>query len=455
MPGTKVFLILILSLLYLTEAETQVIFQVPDHYLHYVDTLSNRLKDSDKNQADIGKAIVTLFEENGHAFGQYTLTRDSNSLLIHLKPGQIYYFGSIKYIGSTKTKMRILQKVINIEPYSRFNKKSLLEAESNIISTPFLSLNSEIRLARHPYKHIIYPIIDIKDIQGSSIDGFMGYSGENSLTGSATIQLPNLLGTGRQLDFNFNSSHNESYLQFHFLEPWLFNYNLNLLVNFESNFIKHSESYWQTGFELQQLWSGTIKSSYSLHLKTLLSDSTSIQQWQQGLSVEHKSKHNILREPAQKTSTQLNFYNNKNFSTVLTRSQYSAALNVTPNLILMNVLHAGRMWNRNHYFISDLFQTGGHRSIRGLEYRQYRVTDYFYTNLSFGYYFKPNLFFHLILDPYLIRVPTLLNKWEQGTGYGIGLRSYLRNTTISLEVANSTGREFESILLHMQLKSLF
>ena len=455
MPGTKVLLILTLLMCYHVGAENKIIFQVPNHYMHYVDTLNNRLVDSNKNKNAIGNAIVNLFEEKGHAFGKYSIAQNSDTTLVHLNPGQIYYFGSIKYIGSTKTKKRILQKIIDIKPYSTFNKQSLLDAEANIIITPFLSLNSKINLARHPYKHIIYPIIDLKDTKGSSIDGFMGYSEQNSLTGSATILLANIMGTGRQLDFNFNSSHNESYLQLHFIEPWLFNYNLNLSLDFESNFIKHSESYWQTGFTIQQVWSKTVQLAYGLSLKTLLRDSISIRQWQQDLKAEYQSKHYLLAEPEQKVSAQFSFHNNEEFSTVLTHVEYSQVLNVTRHFILLNASNAGRLWNRNQFFISDLFQIGGHRSIRGMEFQQYRATDYFYNKLSFGYYFKPRLYLHLLCDPYLIRVPTFPDKWEEGVGYGIGLRSYLNNTTISVEIANSTQREFSSFLLHLQLKSLF
>lgn len=408
--------------------------------------------------------LLNYYENNGYPFAIVKISSvkfftDSlepihkADIYLTLKKNQLCRINKIEIVGNDKTKSGVIlrnarininelysEEVINKIP-ERLNRLRFFKA----VDKPQYYLNSD-------NEGILQ--IKIEEKQTNNFDGIIGYvpSSSNSakgyFTGFVNISLNNLFGTGRAAAIRWQQEdRNTQELELKYLEPWLFNYPLNLKLSLFQR--KQDTTYVQRKLfgALEFLATETISASVlfssestipsiSDSLRFTVFNSTS---FSSGLNLKIDTRNNI------NVPTSGVFFLNsyqfiskkidgpKRFISADTKTDiqlqrlsldFSFFYEIFNRQVTSIALH-GKELRGDLFEISDLFKLGGTKSVRGYRERQFLGNRIFWSNLEYRYLLSADTYTFAFFDTgYYLRNEDKKKKLPAVsdfiTSYGVG-----------------------------------
>jgi len=411
-----------------------------------------------------------------------SFARSTVNLIINVETGAQFKLGKLVFKG-TKTREKTLQRMSLLERGETYDYRRIQRAIEKLSrSGYFASVYQEV-LTRDSVKHLVYPILNLSDLKANNISGILGYNNEDNREGSGVngfidINLVNLLGTARDLEFHFAAQNRERQINFVYTEPWIltlpvgasfnlshlmedslyvetsygttlfqdinFNsrYNLSFLRQFnETFFFKDSftgfvdtliftsskSTAFISGIELIQDWRNKVPSTFSGGLmKTRFN----------GIKRNEDSRDTYLMQNL--SESHFWFPLGKRF---ILKTKTAAAVSLPLKTSLENR--------------GNLFQLGGTNSIRGYREKEFLTDAYVYNNIELHYLLSVRNRILLLADPGLVNKPVGDFYWNQVFGYGFGFDLGSREWVFAIRYALSRQRSFSNGLLHVKIENRF
>lgn len=190
------------------------------------------------------KLLLDYMENNGYPFAKVSLDsivlRNSNevSAVLKIDKGPLYKIDSIRVYGTAKISNQFLQRYLNIPDGSLYEKKKLMTISKKLLELPYIQEQQPWSLTMLGEGSVLN--LYLKPKKSSQIDALVGFlpSSDPTLgnkivvTGEATIDLQNALGTGERMSINWQQLQQSSpRLDLVFQQPYIFNSPFGLNVN--------------------------------------------------------------------------------------------------------------------------------------------------------------------------------------------------------------------------------
>jgi len=403
-------------------------------------------------------------------------------LLIQIKTGSRFKLGKVIFSGS-KTTEQTLKRLSLLEWGETYNYRRLNQAIRKLSRTGYFSDVTQTSLTRDSLKNLIYPLVHLTDLKANQIAGVLGYNNEESvegdkLNGFVDLELLNLGGTARDLEFHFAAQNQERQIQFDYREPWIGSLPigaslfLNLFlqdsvyqetnlgttlfqdINFNSRYIlsfsrQFNESFFtqDTFFDFRDTLILSSKKS-----KALISGIEVSQDWRDKAPATLrggfvKVKTNGIRREESDTTRFL----------MQNLAQIQVWLPLSGRIILKSGLAAAVSFplKESLYNRGDLFYLGGVNTLRGYREREFLTNSYVYGNFELQYLLSSYNRAMLLLDPGLINKPVGEFYWNRVLGYGLGLDMGSKNWVFSIRYALNPERSFGNGLVQVKIENRF
>lgn len=166
--------------------------------------------------------LYNLFQEEGYIYVQIADLTNTQGNIVNINyqitegvPANIHM---VKIEGNTKTREKVIRRELSVIPGQRYHLSNLMRSLRDAMYlnyfanvTPDLEVlpNGDIDL-----------IIKVEEKPTGSINFGAGYSERDKLVGTIGLGIPNLLGKGQNLDFNWEFGKKRNSFQITFTEPW-------------------------------------------------------------------------------------------------------------------------------------------------------------------------------------------------------------------------------------------
>jgi outer membrane protein insertion porin family len=298
-------------------------------------------------------------------------------------------------------------------------------------------------------------LIEVKERQTNNFDGIIGYipPGKNEdkgyITGLVNISLRNLFGTGRAIALRWNKfSRKSQELELKYLEPWLFSYPFNIVLNLYQRI--QDTTYVQRKFEGQTeyLSTETISASVILGTESIIPTERVVPVFTvfnsslitTGVSFKLDTRddpfsptkgillENKLLYSRKKINGPLEFVTNiveRNISLQRIISDFRFFFSIFNKQVSAFSFHLRELKGKS-FENSDLFKFGGTNSLRGYIEEQFLANRVFWTNIEYRFLLTKRSFVFPFFDfGYYMRQFEPLKRISKSEaflyGYGVGL----------------------------------
>lgn len=462
----------------------------------------NFLKGQIFNQIEIEEYIndaLTKLENDGYPFAVFTISSlhfyydstDANyytDIYLNLDTGVESNIDKVEVQGNSSTKDYVVIRELRIESGEAYSQEMIEEFPKRLnrlrffepVSTPQFYVDSD-------NKGVL--VINIKDKQTNNFDGIIGYippSGDvesGFITGLVNVSLRNLFGTGRAAAFRWRKIDRFSQeLEFKYLEPWLFNFPLNLNAGFhqrqqDTTYVQRTLAGGLEYLATEEVSAAVFVTSVST-IPTIREDTVFTVYNSTAFTTGVNLKIDTRDDPLAPTSG-IFFNNFYDFSrkkingpqefiapgtqTEINLQRFEATLALFYQFFQRQVLAFkinGRELRGPFFEESDLYRLGGTQTLRGYREDQFRGNRVFWFNLEYRLFLARRTYFYLFFDNgYFLR-----NAEEQANipkqegykiGYGFGLNLETAIGILGVSFALAKGNSFSDGLIHFDIINEF
>ncbi|PID58384.1 MAG: hypothetical protein CR986_07705 [Ignavibacteriae bacterium] len=436
--------------------------------------------------------ILSYYENNGYPFAKVKVksiifdnTKGQNEVQIFLKllKNNLTGIDEIKITGNNKTNDKVILNNLNLKRGEVYSQKKIDEISSRLNRLRFFNNIKEPKYYLSSKNKGVLEI-ELEERNTNSFDGLIGYvpsrnNNDGHLTGFIKINLRNLFGTGRAVSINWKQEDKLSQEMFlKYLEPYLFNYPLNLNFEFfqrrqDSSFVKRI-----IGGSLEFLADKNISGSLILESETIIPsvDVENIFQsssFNTGLKIKLDYRDNFyFPKSGVLFETEYKFKKKKinpdktlpNYiGTNLEYHNYELDFSLYYSLFTRQVaavgLHAKEILG-DYFDASDFYRLGGTNTLRGFRENQFLGNRILWSNIEYRFLLSPTSFIFSFYDiGYFLIKADKFNEVERksniNTGFGLGISLNTAMGILSVSYAFTKGTSLTSGLLHIGIRNDF
>ncbi len=180
------------------------------------------------NEEEYQESVSTIYEAYGELGYLYAtpIARESaaNDSTIDLQfavnEGEPAKVHRIDIVGNTKTKDKVIRRELLIKPGQFFRRSVLLRSQRDVFQ---LNYFQDVQPALQPLPNGDVDItFSVLEKPTGTANAGAGYSGFDGLVGTISMIVPNFLGNGQNLNFNWEFGSRRNSISTSFVEPWLF-----------------------------------------------------------------------------------------------------------------------------------------------------------------------------------------------------------------------------------------
>lgn len=179
------------------------------------------------NEEEYQESVSTIYEAYGELGYLYatpiareTAANDSTiDLRFAVNEGEPAKVHRINIVGNTKTKDKVIRRELLIKPGQVFRRSMLLRSQRDVFQLNFFQ-DVQPSLQPLPNGDVDISLTVLEKPTGTANAGG-GYSGLDGLVGTISMIIPNFLGNGQSLNFNWEFGHRRNSVSASFIEPWL------------------------------------------------------------------------------------------------------------------------------------------------------------------------------------------------------------------------------------------
>lgn len=180
------------------------------------------------NEEEYQESVSTIYEAYGELGYLYAtpIARESaaNDSTIDLRfavnEGEPAKVHRIDIVGNTKTKDKVIRRELLIKPGQFFRRSVLLRSQRDVFQLNYFQ-DVQPGLQPLPNGDVDITFTVLEKPTGTANAG-AGYSGLDGLVGTISMIVPNFLGNGQNLNFNWEFGSRRNSISTSFVEPWLF-----------------------------------------------------------------------------------------------------------------------------------------------------------------------------------------------------------------------------------------
>ena len=180
------------------------------------------------NEEEYQESVSTIYEAYGELGYLYATpiaresaandsTVDLNFAVNEGEPAKVH---RIDIVGNTKTKDKVIRRELLIKPGQFFRRSVLLRSQRDVFQLNFFQ-DVQPALQPLPNGDVDVTFTVLEKPTGTANAG-AGYSGFDGLVGTISMIVPNFLGNGQNLNFNWEFGARRNSISTSFVEPWLF-----------------------------------------------------------------------------------------------------------------------------------------------------------------------------------------------------------------------------------------
>ncbi|HPN36906.1 MAG TPA: BamA/TamA family outer membrane protein [Melioribacteraceae bacterium] len=443
--------------------------------------------------------ILNDFENSGHPFSSITIksiisnTDSSNranyaSIYLEFNKREKSGIDSIKIEGNTKTKDFVILRAIGLKKGDEYNQEKIDLIPNRLNRLRFFEPVQipEYFIVKNG-KGILNVII--KEAETNNFDGVLGYvpaandKEKGYFVGYVNFNLRNIFGTGRGANFKWQQINRYSQeLELKYLEPWLFDYPLNVNLNLYQK--KQDTTY------VQRLYGGSLEYLATEDISTLLSVSLSTtiptenlyskftvynsSIFSSGLSFImdtrddfYAPRQGLYFNTGYKFSTKkINGpikYLSKDTKTKTELQKYELDFEFFYEIFYRQIFaltfHLKEL-KGDLIEVSDLFELGGNNTLRGYRERQFLGNRVMWSNLEYRALLTRRSYAFLFIDNgYILRNADLAKQTEKQTlykyGYGFGLSLETGVGVLKVSYAIAGGGNINEGFIHFGIANEF
>ncbi|HOJ51964.1 MAG TPA: outer membrane protein assembly factor BamA [Syntrophales bacterium] len=196
------------------------------------------------------KDVETLTEacnDEGYAYADVnpeTQAHDKEQTVdvtYRITKGPLVYFNRINIAGNTKTRDKVIRRILAFSEGDLYNKTKLKDSYKNLERTKFFE-EIDFQAERGPDETLTDIAIRVKEKQTGMFSVGVAYSALDGAMAMASISQQNLFGRAQSLSLKATIGQNAHYYDLTFIEPWLFD--TNIWSRFELwNTVRYYDSY--------------------------------------------------------------------------------------------------------------------------------------------------------------------------------------------------------------------
>lgn len=160
----------------------------------------------------------------GAQVGKTEAVRDSNVVDVEyvVVENDPWKVREIVISGNTKTKDRVIRRELWINPGEVFARSKIERSVRNLMQLNYFN-TVEPDLRTNEETSEIDLVLEVDERQTGTASIGAGFSERDKLVGTVGLQIPNFLGNGQQLDFQWEFGTQRETFVLGFTEPWMFN----------------------------------------------------------------------------------------------------------------------------------------------------------------------------------------------------------------------------------------
>ncbi len=443
--------------------------------------------------------MLNYLANAGYPFGQISidslvlsLSDDSAKALLDchvaVHPGPKVTVDSILVRGNTTTRRAVVVREMRLklgEPYqqTRIDRSRLRLLRSNLferVDEPEIYLDQE--------GHGLL-VVTVNEGNPNQLNAVVGYTPSTRthekgyITGLIDVGFRNLLGTGRSVEAYWQKKDRRSQeLRFHYMEPWVAGYPLNVGGGFQQLIQDTSFIRRQISLEIELPFLDVLSFNSHLGKEDVLPDSIGqilyqlpqSHSWFSRWGLNYDTRNDPLN-PSRGVLYQTQFeYARKTVKAAPLLAERSVETGnfrrerwfVDLELFLptfrwqtaMLSVHGRQVKsNESAVSLSDLFRLGGTRSLRGYREDQFLGEKIAWLNLEYRYLLAPRSRAFAFFDAGYFYHKNRAQQISEGYryGYGFGLRIETRLGIIGIDYGLASGRSLSNGLVHVGLINKF
>jgi len=176
--------------------------------------------------------LTDLYQDKGYAFcdiAPLTLMDDDArkvNLTFDITKGKEIYFNRINILGNTRTRDKVVRRELNFAEGNRFSATALKASKKKLTNTTFFK-ETDMKLVRTEESDKVNVDLSVEEKPTGSLSVGVGYSTSDKVILTGSISQENFMGTGRKIYLNAAISGLTKDYQLTFVEPYIFDLNLN------------------------------------------------------------------------------------------------------------------------------------------------------------------------------------------------------------------------------------
>lgn len=452
---------------------------------------ANSCLDQNLLESDIDN-LIKEYENNGYPFASASINsiminNETNSptlsVVIEIDEGEKIKIESIRVEGNNETKTEVIARETRVqygEIYDaekvkkipqRLNRLKLFTSveEPQIFLLPDTLLNHKQRVRAAGL------VIKVVEGNANTFDGVIGYlpgsaSEKGYFTGLVDVGMRNLFGTGRKLSVRWaREERNSQEIGIRYLEPWLFNYPVNLGGSFfqrqqDTTYVRRvselkPEFMFTENLTISGLFNQENIISSSVVAATNVNSSGTISA---GIEIAYDTRDDpynpttgIFYKTDYRVGRKKIYSLQKSLSVQKVGIDIELFFETFRKEVFAIGLH-GRDLRKKEIELSHMFRFGGSSTLRGYRENQFLGTRIFWSNLEYRFLMARRSYFFGFFDTgYYFRSND--ESTNQATlsnfkyGYGVGIRMETGLGIISVSFAFGKDDSFSQAKFHFGL----
>jgi hypothetical protein len=421
-----------------------------------------------------GNIVLNNLSDQGFPFASIRFLKGSSSasadtLKVQIQRGNLWKTGGLLLDSAMDSQRLVVQRLSMLEPSEPFSFNKMDLAIERLERTGYYFFETEPYVARDSLRHILYPVLKIRDAAPGSLAGLVSYQGDQqqNLEGQLNISLYNILGTARDFALNYESSEDFLFTELDYKEPWLGP--LDLRIRFKGGLSRerlgYSRDYAEIGLERDLNFRshfGVYGGTDVISAGADLNEVPVYGQW--GRSEYLYSSFNKRVFPTRGGSyfTSVRFLKKEYADTLNTLLPWEIAVENKYSLWISNVLTTKlRMrsflpHNPAKIHIADFYRTGGSRELKGFRENSFRSHSIINAMISWSFLLDTQSAFQIFSELGWVAQEDRRTKGNLVFSAGPGWEQRRRNWSIGFFLASSSEtQQIGDVMVHLLLKNHF
>ncbi len=427
-----------------------------------------------RNISAVEDRLRRLLLDTGHLFATLELgvepgVGEATAVLrVRVVPADNYKLGGLKALG-TKTDPQVLQRLSLLRFGEDFSASRLDLARARLSRLGYYEAVEAGPWYRDSSRNLIHPALSIRDLQANRIAGVLGYDSESpeggTLQGFFDLELQNLMGTARDLQFHFAASGLERKLSLDYREPWL--PRLDIGARLGGEVWLQDSTYAETRGQLDLFQALSFVSEWALEFlwQSNRYPSDSLRKGSQALATGMRIRRDTRDYAGAEMSGSLQTYGLRAWRRELRQVDYfllQASLDWRRwfslnrrHVVYLRVAAGGNLPLEGENDRGELHALGGAGSLRGYRDAELLTNLYGYANFEFQRLLAQGNRIYLFMTPGLVNRLSGDVHWRRVAGYGLGFDLASREWILGLSYALSPQRSPGEGLVHVRVENRF